>query len=60
MSAAEKFELLDIVWESLESEPPVLTDEQLSELEDRVASYRRNPQDVVSWEQVKSGLLKKH
>jgi putative addiction module component (TIGR02574 family) len=60
LSTAEKFELLDALWESLEAETPVLTDEQSSEIDGRVASYRQNPSNVISWEQVKAGLFKKH
>ena len=60
LSTDEKFELLDVLWESLESDASALTDEQRSELDDRVAAYKRNPLDVVSWEQVRAGLLKKH
>lgn len=59
LSLAEKFELLDALWESLEAGAPALTDEQRSELDYRVAGYERNPSDVVSWEQVRAGLLKK-
>jgi predicted signal transduction protein with EAL and GGDEF domain len=32
LSAAEKFELLDVLWESLEADAPALTDEQQTEL----------------------------
>ena len=59
LSAAGKFELLDTLWESIEADIPVLTDEQRAELDYRVARYERNPSDVIPWEQVKAGLLKK-
>jgi putative addiction module component (TIGR02574 family) len=59
LSAAEKFELLDVLWESLEADTPVLTDEQRAELDYRVARYERNPSDVIPWEQVRDGLFKK-
>jgi putative addiction module component (TIGR02574 family) len=58
-SAAEKFELLDALWESLEGDGPQLTDAQRSELDDRVARHERNPSNVIGWDQVKAGLLKK-
>ena len=60
LSTAEKFELLDTLWESLESDDPVLTAEQRSELDYRVAKYQQNPSDVIPWEQVKANLFKKH
>jgi len=59
LSAAEKFELLDALWESLESDAPPLTDAQRAELDYRVAKYEQNPSDVLPWEQVKAGLFKK-
>ena len=59
LSRAEKFELLDVLWESLEADVPALTDEQRAELDYRVAKYERNPSDVIAWEQVKAGLSKK-
>jgi putative addiction module component (TIGR02574 family) len=56
---AEKAELLDAVWESLEADAVSLTDEQRAELDHRIAQHEQNPSDVVSWEQVKAGLFKK-
>ena len=57
LSAAEKAELLDTVWESLEADAASLTDAQGAELDYRVA--RQKPSDVISWEQVKASLFKK-
>ena len=59
LSVAEKFELLDVLWESLEADTPALTDEQRAELDDRTARYERNPSDVIPWEQVRAGLIRK-
>jgi putative addiction module component (TIGR02574 family) len=60
LSIAEKFELLDVLWESLETDAPELTEEQRLELNYRVARYERNPSEALSWEQVKAGLLRRH
>jgi len=59
LSAAQKAELLDAVWESLESDARSLTDAQRAELDHRIARHEQNPSDVVPWEQVKAGLFKK-
>ena len=59
LSVAEKIELLEVLWASLEAEPSALTNEQRAELDSRVAAYQRNPSDVIPWEQVKAGLFKK-
>jgi putative addiction module component (TIGR02574 family) len=58
LSTEEKFELLDVLWESLEADAPELTEEQRSELEYRVARYEQNHSEVVSWGQVRAGLLR--
>lgn len=59
LSAAEKVELLDAVWESLEADAQSLTDAQRAELGSRLARSEENPSDVLSWEKVRAGLFKK-
>ncbi len=59
LSAAEKAELLDTVWESLEADAALLTDAQRAELDHRIARHEQNPSDVIPWEQVRVGLFKK-
>jgi putative addiction module component (TIGR02574 family) len=59
LSAAEKAELLDEVWESLEADAVSLTDAQRAELDHRLARHEQNPSNIVPWEQVKAGLFKK-
>ena len=58
LSAAEKAELLDVVWESLEADALSLTDAQRTELDSRIAQHEQNPSDVISWEQVRARLFK--
>ena len=59
LSPAEKMELLDAVWESLEAGASSLTDAQREELDHRIARHEQNPSDVIPWEQVRAGLFKK-
>jgi putative addiction module component (TIGR02574 family) len=59
LSAAEKAELLDVVWESLESDAASLTDAQRAELDYRINRHEKNPSDIISWEQVRAKLFKK-
>ena len=59
LSTAEKAELLDAVWESLEADAASLTDAQRAELDHRISRHERNPSDVLPWEQVRADLLKK-
>jgi putative addiction module component (TIGR02574 family) len=57
LSAAEKLELLDMLWESLEDDAP-LTDAQRAELDFRMARYEQNPAGVIPWEQVRAACLR--
>jgi len=59
LSAAEKAELLDTVWESLEADAASLTDAQRAELDHRITRHEQTPSDVIPWEQVRTGLFKK-
>jgi len=59
LSAAEKAELLDTVWESLEADSASLTDAQRAELDYRIARHEQNPSEVIPWQQVRAGLFKK-
>jgi len=56
-SLAEKAELLDTLWESLEADSASLTDAQHAELDHRIARYEQNPSDVIPWQQVRAGLF---
>jgi putative addiction module component (TIGR02574 family) len=56
LSSAEKFELLDALWEDLETDPFTLSAEQAEELDGRIREYEVNPPAGTPWEQVKAGL----
>lgn len=59
LSAGEKLELLDALWESLEANEVLLTDAQCDELDHRIQQYERNPDKVIPWEQVRASLPNK-
>ena len=59
LTAAEKAELLDEVWQSLEADALTLTDAQRTELDSRIERLEQNPSDVIPWEEVRSDLFKK-
>jgi len=58
LTTAEKPELLDEVWESLEADALSLTDAQRTELDSRIERLEKNSSDVVPWAQVRSELFK--
>ena len=59
LSMADKFALAVERWDEVTSTPEEIsvTEEQLDELDRRFEPYRRDPSQVVSWEQVKAKLL---
>jgi putative addiction module component (TIGR02574 family) len=59
LSASEKAELLDAVWESLEADALSLTDALRANLDYRIERHEQNLSDVIPWEQVRAGLFKK-
>jgi putative addiction module component (TIGR02574 family) len=59
LSDAEKFELIDALWEDLESAAPLLTEAQRTELDHRVSTYEQDKSVAVPWEQVRAQLFKK-
>ena len=58
----ERIELFDALWETLSQEgyEPELTAAQVAELDRRLEAQRKNPDDVVPWEQVKADAEAKY
>ncbi len=52
LSVAERLDLLERVWESLEGEEitPLLTLEQEAELDRRIAEHEAHPEEAIPWE----------
>ncbi len=61
LSVAERIELVEDIWDSIAATPDSLpvTDAQRRELDRRLADYRDHPDDVRSWQAVRSSLTKK-
>jgi putative addiction module component (TIGR02574 family) len=58
LSMADKFALAVELWDEVTSTPEEIpvTEEQLDELDRRFEDYRRDPSQVVTWEEVKAKL----
>jgi putative addiction module component (TIGR02574 family) len=58
----ERVELVEALWESIVAEgyEPPLTDAQAAELDRRLEAHRRNPTDVIRWEQIKADAEAKY
>ena len=52
MTATEKIELIEAVWESLEADFPPLSQEQELELDTRWARYIQNRENAIPWDRV--------
>lgn len=59
LSDAEKFELIDALWEDLETHPHAISAEQAEELDRRIAAYEKNPPVGSTWKQIKARLPKR-
>ena len=57
----ERLRLIGEIWDSIEAvpEPVILTEAQRKELEARLEAYRREPNKVIPWEEVKARILSK-
>ncbi len=58
LSVEERLTLVEDLWDSIaeESAAASLTDAQRAELDRRLADHKSNPNDVVSWEDVKTSI----
>lgn len=57
LNAEQRLSLIEEIWESLDEHSVPLTDAQRAELERRIADHEANPQDVVSFDEVKRSVL---
>ncbi len=58
LSIAERIQLVEDIWDSIATVPDAvsLTDDQKAELDRRLESYRANPNEGISWSELKEKL----
>lgn len=56
LSAAERLELIGLVWETLSPEDVPVTEEEKSLLDARIADAENNPEDQSPWSEVRERL----
>jgi putative addiction module component (TIGR02574 family) len=58
LAVEDRLELVEQIWNSIAADSPAvpLTDQQRAELDRRIADHETNPDDVVSWEDVKASV----
>lgn len=64
LSVSERILLVEAIWDSIANEtqnvkPYQLTEEQVLFLEEELAAYGKNPDEGITWEEIKSKALKK-
>ena len=60
MSVAERIQLVEDIWDSVAAFPEAvsLTDAQRQELDRRLHAYQQNPNEGVSWDELKERIRK--
>ena len=60
LSVQERIHLVQTIWDSIadDTETSEINDEHKKILDDRLEAHRNNPDDVVSWEEVKQNVKK--
>lgn len=58
LSVAERIQLVGDLWDSISEIPQdiELTEEQRQELRRRIQDYRKNPQEGISWAELKARI----
>lgn len=59
LSDAERMQLAEEIWDSLESHTSELTDEQKREYDRRMEQYRKDPTRIMSWQEVMDSFRKR-
>ena len=61
LGVEDRLALVEQIWDSLaeDSAAVPLTDAQRAELDRRIADHEANPNDVVSWEEVKAAIAER-
>ncbi|MBA2492046.1 MAG: addiction module protein [Gammaproteobacteria bacterium] len=59
LDVEERLTLVEELWDSIAAESAAipLTEAQRAELDRRIAEHEANPDDVVSWEEVKASII---
>ncbi len=57
----DRIRLVQAIWDSIEAEQayPEFTDEEKQELDDRIAESDANPDNVMTWEEVRNFIRKR-
>ena len=56
LSIEDRIRLVQAIWDGIEAEQayPDLTEAQKRELDDRIDNYEMNPDNILTWEEIKA------
>jgi putative addiction module component (TIGR02574 family) len=61
LTPAERIQLAEDLWDSISAEEmPPLTDEQIEEIDRRMAEHRKDPTTALPWEEVRNWLWSRY
>lgn len=60
LSIEDRIDLVQAIWDSIAAEQayPDLTEAQQQEIDRRIADHEANPDNVLTWEEIKASLKK--
>ena len=60
LSIEDRIHLVQAIWDTIATEQayPDLTEAQKQELDHRIADYEANPNDLLTWEEIKAAIKK--
>ena len=58
LSVEDRIRIVQAIWDTIAAEQvyPDLTDVQKQELDCRIANYNSNPDNVLTWEEIKASI----
>ncbi len=58
LSVEDRIRLVQAIWDSIAAEQayPDLTEVQKRELDRRITDYEANPDDILTWEEIKASI----
>jgi len=61
LSIEDRIHLVQAIWDTIATEQayPDLTAAQKQELDHRISDYEANPNDVLTWEEIKAAIKKR-
>ena len=60
LSVEEKVSAVEKIWNSIDNNSLPASEEEIKIARERYNEYLKNPEDLISWEKARKGLMKKY